>query len=351
MVSILADTCDARRKRTHYSQVHKPVTLSHENTYQTTKSHSVLRLTEVHLGCIVSCTMSAQSLDRAILHALAYADVFDYPLTAQEIRRYLPGREATLEEIERTLGEGETAATVGKYFMLPGREQIASVRRRREAVAARLWPRAARYGFILASLPFVRMVAVTGSLAVGNTEEGKDIDYMIVTAPGFVWTCRAMALIVTRVARLERVNLCPNYIVSLETLELSDRSSYVAHELAQMIPLSGREVCERMRRLNAWADDYLPNAKTVLDVPKMVGGMGLGFWFQQILERILRFLPVSHFERYEMERKIRKLAREQGDSREAYFSADICKGHADRHRERTESELDRRLALLDRELG
>ena len=34
--------------------------------------------------------VSSENLLRSVFHTLAYADVFDYPLTAREVYRYLP---------------------------------------------------------------------------------------------------------------------------------------------------------------------------------------------------------------------------------------------------------------------
>ena len=150
-----------------------------------------------------------------------------------------------------------------------GREAIVETRKRRAQVAARLWTKAARYGQIIASLPFVRMVAITGSLAMNNTDEGKDVDYMIVTAPNHLWICRAFALLIARIAKLEGIHLCPNYLITTNALELKERSLYVAHELAQMVPLSGMEIYDEMRRLNDWVDDYLPNASGAPELSQM----------------------------------------------------------------------------------
>ena len=279
------------------------------------------------------------NLSQAVVQTVAYADIFDYPLTAREIHRYLTGANASFEEVVQALEEGFVKRT-GDYFTLHGREEIGSIRVQREARSRELMPRAIRYGRILGALPYIRMVALTGSLAMNNMEAGQDIDYMIVTAPNHLWTCRAFALLVVRFARFEKVSLCPNYLITENALTLADQSLYAAHEMTQMIPLSGMEIYARMRRLNVWTDEYLPNAQ---GLPKVLNMMKTPTQFQFLLEFFPRLFPVQLLEQWEMNRKIKKLSREQSSSSESYFSQDVCKGHADRHGGKTERALKIRL--------
>ncbi len=281
-------------------------------------------------------------LKRAILHTLSYADVFDYPLTTSEVHRYLTAQQATVGEVGQALDEMADSCTIvriGKWFVLPGRALLAEIRHRRSEIATDLWHKAVRYGRVIALLPFVRMVAVTGSLAMYNTEQGKDIDFMLVTAANRLWTCRALVIVVARLAALEGVNLCPNYLVTTSALDFHERSLYVAHEVTQMIPLSGFDIYCQIRSLNAWTDDYLPNAQ---GMPHPYPGVKSSSRWQRLLEAPLALVPVGRFEQWEMKRKIGKLSREQSSSLEAYFSADVCKGHLDRHKQRTETLLDER---------
>ncbi|HSA99685.1 MAG TPA: hypothetical protein VLE49_03475 [Anaerolineales bacterium] len=287
--------------------------------------------------------VSDQTLLRAVFHTLAYSDVFDYPLTAGEVYCYLTSMSASLTEVTQALAEESLFTRVGEYFTLRGREDIVESRERRAEIAKRLWPKAARYGQIIARLPFVRMVALTGSLAMNNTEEGKDIDYMIVTAPGRLWTCRALSLLVARFAKLEGVSLCPNYLVTTNALELRERSLYVAHELAQMIPLSGPEIYQEIGRLNRWAAEYLPNASLAPKMPQAVGPVQKRSIVQRALEILLRLPFGDRLEKWERDRKIARLTREQSASFESYFSADVCKGHIDRHGENVVTALAVRL--------
>ncbi len=284
--------------------------------------------------------LESSAIQRAVLETLIYSDIFDFSLRLDEIHRYLPLR-ADREELRlelETLNE-RVGMKDGDYF-LPGRDEIVAIRAGREARARSLLPRAVRYSRLLASLPFVHMVAITGSLAMGSLEEGKDIDYMIVTAPSHLWTCRALTLLVTRIARFEGISLCPNYLVSENALELTDHSFYTAHELTQMIPISGMEIYDEMRRLNMWTDEYLPNAQ---GAPKSFVAMKEPSRLQPLLEFVFKILPFQWFEKWEMNRKIKKLSREQSSSSESRFSKDVCKGHADRHGEKIEHAFRERL--------
>lgn len=280
---------------------------------------------------------------RSVFHTLAYADVFDYPLTGEEVCRYLTSAKASLRDVTQALIGSELFAQTEEYFTLRGREDIVETRKRRARVASRLWPRAARYGRIIAMLPFVRMVAVTGSLAMNNTDEGKDVDFMIVSAPNRLWTCRAFTLLVARIAKLSRINLCPNYLVTTKALQFNERSLYVAHELAQMIPLSGMDIYKEMRHLNDWTNEYLPNASNAPELPDGVKQIKRRPFIQRILETLFNLPFVNWFEQWERDRKIERLAREQSSSFESFFSADVCKGHIDKHGENVVTALAVRL--------
>jgi hypothetical protein len=287
--------------------------------------------------------VSTEKLLHSVRHTMAYADVFEYPLTAPEVYRYLTSTNATIAQVTRALSDKSLFSQTEEFFTLPGREEIVETRKRRAQVAARLWSKAARYGRIIAQLPFVRMVAVTGSLAVNNTDEGKDVDFMIVTAPNHLWTSRALALLIARIARLEGICLCPNYLITTTALELKERSLYVAHELAQMVPLSGMEIYDEILRLNHWIYDFLPNASgapELLHRTQRIEGRSV---IQKCLEFILNLPIGAWLEKWEMNRKMERLTREQAHSLESFFSADVCKGHGDRHGETIATALALRL--------
>jgi len=282
----------------------------------------------------------------SVFQTLAYADVFDYPLTASEVYRYLTSEKASFPEVVQALADETRFARVGDYFTLRGREAIVETRKRRAQVAARLWVKAVRYGRIIASLPFVRMVAVTGSLSMNNTDAGKDVDYMIVTAPNRLWTSRAFSLLVARLAKLDGVSLCPNYLVTTNALALNERSLYVAHELVQMVPLSGLDIHRELLYLNNWIYEHLPNATSIPELPVAVEQKKGQSFVQRILEMIFLLPFGSWFENWERDRKMARLTREQSSSFESYFSADVCKGHIDKHKQRTERAMEEKLKQI-----
>ena len=291
---------------------------------------------------------STPSLERAIVEAVTYGDVFDYPLTADEMHRYLAGVAASRAQVQGALAQGRLVPSFlsrsGRYYTLPGREDAVETRRKRAAISAKYWRIAVRYGRRIAELPFVRMVAVTGALAMDNVAD-EDIDYLIVTEPGRLWLCRGLVVGVVRLAALRGVTLCPNYFLSENALVLSERNLFTAHEVAQMVPLAGSETYETFRRLNHWSEAFLPNAS---GPPRRVSAVEpRGRHVRRLTEAALRSRVGGRLEDWEMRRKIRRLAQRSASHVEAYFGTDWCKGHFGDHGQRTLARYHERLQALD----
>lgn len=294
------------------------------------------------------------ALREAILRAAAYADVFDFPLTLLELQRYLVGVPASTGEtaagLAGELGPGGRLNLVDGLVCLRGREGLASLRRERARRSTRAWPRALHYGRALAGLPFVRMVALTGSLAAGNLEAGGDLDYLVVTTPNRLWLCRALIVALVRWASLRGERLCPNYFLDEQSLRTGPEDLYQAHELAQMVPLSGLQVYYRMRRENAWALRFLPNAS---GPPALTPGREISSTnrWKGALEKALGGGLGARLDAWEMRRKIRRLEARAGRGPEAVFCAGQCKGHLEGHAGRTLSAFYARLERLGLDPG
>lgn len=284
-------------------------------------------------GCVDGVRADAPAVVEAVYLALLYADVFDFPLTPAEVFTFLPccsSQPAVAKAIESCLDAG-TVETDGIFLFLAGRSETAASRRHRATIAGAVWPKARRYGRLIWALPYVRMVAVTGSLAVDNAEESADIDYLVVTAPGRLWLTRGLIVLLSKLARRRGDRVCPNYLVTTDALELEPRDIYTAHELAQMVPLHGTAVARQLWSANRWCLQFLPNAQFRDECADNTLPPGVAS-FKRVLEVLLRLPPGEAIERWERKRKIARLSREAGpESREARFSADICKGHIDGH--------------------
>jgi len=276
-------------------------------------------------------------LSIAVLRVLAYADVFSYPLTIDEIVRQLEVT-ATREEVAQALTSDawlrDRVSWQPPLVALANRYEWFKRRQDREPANRYLWHNARHYGRYLAGIPFVRMVAVTGALAVDNApNRNDDIDYLLVTAPDRLWLARFLIVILVRLVAWRGVRICPNYLITVDAVDQFDRSFFTAHELAQMVPLYGLKVYGMLLQANAWAKDFLPNAFEQGDGRRGVPPPWVLRLTKKGVEILLGGALGDALERFERTRKIRRLSRRAMDaqSREAHFSAKYCKGHMDNH--------------------
>ncbi len=120
-----------------------------------------------------------------------------------------------------------------------------------------------------------------------------------------------------------------------------------------MVPLYGADVYWQTRQLNGWVEDFLPQAKDSPHPNHHWGPNGepfiepgrLGRAVKRAAEAILSGGLGARLDHWEMERKVRKfnqIAQVRGGS--VAFTADVCKGHFDRHDRRIMREFQAELA-------
>jgi hypothetical protein len=291
-------------------------------------------------------------LDVAILRTVAYSDLFDYPLTLDELHRYLVGLQAPLPAVLGALHGGQLVPRYivyhRGYVTLSDRQVIVETRLRRAEVAEGMWPKATRYGRAIAALPFVRMVAVTGTLAMDNVDVGADIDFLIVTTPHRLWLARLLTVALVHAGHLERLTVCPNYVIGLDSLDQFTHSLFTAHELAQMVPIHGLRTYHQLIRVNAWAKQFLPNS---LEPAKSQRARPL----RRPVRALKRSAEIALsgklgdlWEQRESRAKIRQLSGQAATcgAGAATFTAQVCKGHLEDHGSQIAHVYAQRLARL-----
>ncbi len=197
------------------------------------------------------------------IEPIIYGDIFDFPLTLEEIWRFCP-LPLTRDELSRRLElEGQDnplAAMVDcrdGYYHLRGREEIVELRRQRETTSRSIWQRARRVAGLIQNIPYIRAMAITGSLATYNSDEDGDPDFLVITTPNRIWT---VFLFLGTIQKLTSTRtLCPNFYISADSLQVTPKDFYNAREVTQAIPLLGTELFQRFLEANSWVTEYVPN--------------------------------------------------------------------------------------------
>jgi len=273
-------------------------------------------------------------LDIAILKTIIYGDIFHFPMTTEEIHHFLIcDRATTLSDIVNRLQTStdlaENLCHDGTYYALATRQELFDLRHSREAMMARLLSKVKRYGRLLAYFPFVELVGVTGALSMRNpSSDTDDLDYLVVTRPKRVWLARAFIILLVRLMRLRDIEICPNYVLASDQLKQSRQDLYIAHEIAQMLPLSNETLYQHFREQNLWSHDHLPNATqpfyTLMNSPLN----RVGFVIKRGVELLFSTPLGDWLEQWEYRRKVKRF---QTQANTPTASAEIDEGHVKGH--------------------
>lgn len=198
-----------------------------------------------------------------ILATLSYFDIFDYPLTQTEIIQFLKTdyrHEEFIEDLQNLVMEN-WIYKLDEFYSL--RENYSLVHRRREGNvrAKNMLKTAEKIAGFLSTFPFVKGVAVSGSLSKNFADENSDIDFFIITEKNKLWIARTFMHCFKKIAILLKKEdlFCMNYYIDEEMLQIKEKNIYTAIEIATLLPLRGIEVFKAFFKKNDWNKKFLPN--------------------------------------------------------------------------------------------
>lgn len=242
-------------------------------------------------------------LKGAIVRTVAFFDMFDYPLTLEEIWRNINiKRELSevMEELEKSsltpfIKGGKIENKNGFYF-LPGRGEIVAERLGRYNAADRKFKRALLAAKIFKFIPWIKLIAVGNLMGAQNLRDESDIDLFIVTENKRLWLTRffcvgAIKLLGWRPRpNKSRDKICLSFFISEEAMDLSSlalkktEDIYFIYWLAGLAPIYDQAgAYKKLIAANSWLKNYLPNRQAKIQAPQRnVGALTAPFYHEMV---------------------------------------------------------------------
>lgn len=223
--------------------------------------------------------MEKNFFSQSIIQTLSYFDIFDYPLTREELYHFFWSPKETLsytdfvsrlekEMVQNLQGKVENS---GGYYFLSTRREIIASRERKIRYTEEKIKKARQAAKKLRYLPFVRALFVCNQLPVG-VKKNSDIDVFIVVKNNRMWLTRLLITIMLSFFRLRRTSkkitdrICLSFYVTDDALDLSSicispPDVYQAYWSVQLIPIFDPDFMhEKIEQNNTWVRNYLPQA-------------------------------------------------------------------------------------------
>ena len=220
----------------------------------------------------------SDKLSKNILATIIYYDGMGYPLTAFEVWKYLirtdyysqknPLEQVSLFEVTQQLISRELLTYIsqqnGFYFLL-GQQHLVSKRIASSKISVGKLKRLRNVAAVLRFMPFVRMIGVTGGLAMKNATMKSDWDLFIVMRYGKIWTSRTIVTAVTHLMGKRRHGdkvadrVCLNFFVTDQSLEIITKDLFSANEYMFLFPLYNWQTYLRFQMKNHWIKNMKPH--------------------------------------------------------------------------------------------
>ena len=246
------------------------------------------------------------TLAKSIIKTLAYYDIFNYPLTKEEIYicSYTNGdtEASVFDELELLVSSG-IVYNNDKFYSINHNSHLIPKRIEGNKRAIKKMKTAKLFSKFISHFPYIRGVLLSGSISKGYMDEKADIDYFIITAPNRLWIARILLVLFKKMFLLNSYKFfCINYFISTTELEIEEKNIYTAIELVTLIPMYGADVYNNFYEANQWIKTYVPNypKRDVTNLPAFK---------KKIIQKVIEALLNSRFGDYVDDKIMNKFIR------------------------------------------
>ena len=230
---------------------------------------------------------SSENAEESILKALAYFDIFQYPLLAVEIGEFSdqPLSAPLLEKTLKQLLDEKKIFQFNNFYSLQNNFLLVERRIKGNRRAEQLLPKAMKISRFLFKFPFVSAIGISGSLSKHYADENADIDFFIIAKTNRLWIARTLMHIFKKFTFITGSQhfYCMNYYVDETALQMEDKNIFSAIEVKTLLPACGKETLDNFFMANDWSDKFLPacNCRHPQNIESPGG------WLKEFIEWIL----------------------------------------------------------------
>jgi len=195
-------------------------------------------------------------------NVLRYFDYFGYIPSFEEIHTFFPVKISKIRL--KSYLNSTYKHTLGGYGI------GSKVEGRKSKVALNKIARAQKYINFISRFPQIRLIGLSGSVAMLNAKKNDDVDLFIISTGNRLWTARFIANMAAwlyglkrkRGASVAQDKVCLNLFFSESSLKIDKKlqTEYMAHEVLQMIPIMDKnQTYRRFLYENDWISRIFPN--------------------------------------------------------------------------------------------
>ncbi|MFC1789872.1 hypothetical protein ACFLZP_00090 [Patescibacteria group bacterium] len=210
-----------------------------------------------------------------VLKTLVYSDLFDYPLTGEEIKKNLiSSRQISKKILKKAINSLVEKKLIGKkdnLYYLQGRKKVVALRKEKKPFSKKKMILLHKVAASFKKIPWVRAVVATGGLSRENARAEDDIDLLIITSNKRLWLTRCLIIALLELkgkrrrpgGKVVKDKFCLNVFLDQGHLVLpkNKRSLFTAYEVLQTKLVWQREnAYQQFICSNQWTKGYLFNA-------------------------------------------------------------------------------------------